>query len=90
MNDFMVNRPGTTRSVFTDIRQGLPLPAYLLSHKRDSIQDSARLAHLLYAGTRPRCVWRIKRRTLECLVPGSGSSNYITTRSTWTLPCHDS
>ena len=38
----MVNRSLATRSVFTNIRQGLPLPAYLLSHKRDSIQDSAR------------------------------------------------
>ena len=31
---------------------------------------------------------RIKQKTLECLVPGSGSLVLLTARSTWTLPDH--
>ena len=34
--------------------------------------------------------WRIKQKTLECLVPGSGSLMLLTARSTWTLFDHRS
>ena len=52
------------------------------------IPDSARLS-FYFTLTGPRCL-AYKTKTLECLVPGSGSLMLLVARSTWTLHYHRS